>query len=253
MIIQYCSDLHLEFSQNKKFITKYPLIPRGEILLLAGDIVPFALMNEQDDFFDFLADNFEQTYWVPGNHEYYHADIAHRSNTVNEAIRSNVFLVNNRVVQLQKVQLIFSSLWSAISPINYLSIQNRMSDFSAITYNGKNFTPDNYNQLHQQCINFITEALTNKVATPTIVVTHHIPTYLNYPTKYKKDGLNEAFAVELHDLIEQSTIDYWLYGHHHFNTPDFFIGKTKLLTNQLGYIKYKENVGFRNDAVIELV
>lgn len=253
MTIQYCSDLHLEFSQNKKFIAKYPLVPKGDLLLLAGDIVPFAVIKEQDDFFNYIADNFEQTYWLPGNHEYYHSDITNKGGTIKEAIRSNVFLVNNNTVQLKEVQLIFSTLWSAISPANYVSMQNRMADFSTIQYNREKFTPHNYNEQHQQGKNFIVQALTNNTTVPTIVVTHHIPTFLNYPVKYKRDILNEAFAVELHDLIEQSNIDYWLYGHHHFNTPDFFIGKTQLLTNQLGYIKYRENGGFKNDAVIQLL
>lgn len=252
MTIQYCSDLHLEFSLNKKFIAKYPIIPKGEVLLMAGDIVPFAVMDEHHDFFNYLADNFEQTYWVPGNHEYYHTDIANKSGSIKEAIKTNVFLVNNVEVQLQKLRFIFSTLWSSISPVNYITIQNRMADFSAIQNKGAKFTPENYNQLHLQCKNFIVQALSNNSSTPAMVITHHIPTFLNYPVKYKRDALNEAFAVELHDFIEQSNIDYWLYGHHHFNTPAFTIGKTTLLTNQLGYIKYKENTGFKNDAVIEL-
>jgi len=36
--------------------------------------------------------------------------------------------------------------------------------------------------------------------------------------------LNEAFAVELFELIEDSGPDYWIYGHHHNNIPDFSIG-----------------------------
>lgn len=252
MIIQYCSDLHLEFSQNKKFIAKYPLMPRGDILLLAGDIVPFTEIEEQADFFNYIADNFERTYWVPGNHEYYHSNILYRSGTIKEAIRSNVFLVNNYTVQLKNLRLIFSTLWSNLSPVNYLTVQNRMADFSAIQHNGQKFTPYNYNDLHQQCKEFIVHSLATKTAAATIVVTHHIPTFLNYPAKYKRDVLNEAFAVELHDLIEASSIDYWVYGHHHVNTPAFLIGKTQLLTNQLGYIKYKENIGFKNNAAIEL-
>jgi len=37
MKIQYCSDLHLEFWDNEFFLKHNPLIPCGEILLLAGD------------------------------------------------------------------------------------------------------------------------------------------------------------------------------------------------------------------------
>ncbi len=252
MTIQYCSDLHLEFLQNNKFLKKHPLKPSGEVLVLAGDIVPFALIEEQRDFFDWLADNFETTYWVPGNHEYYHWDISFRSGVIKEAIRSNVFLINNQIIQTDKLRLIFSTLWSEISPGAGFLIQKRMADFSAINFKGNLFTPDDYNHLHIQCREFITQALTMPVNTSTIVITHHVPTFLHYPAKYKRDILNEAFATELHELIEQSPIDYWLYGHHHFNTPPFNIGKAKLITNQLGYIKYKENIGFKNDAVIEI-
>lgn len=251
MTIQYCSDLHLDFSLNKKFIAKYPITPKGEVLLLAGDIVPFAVMDDHNDFFNYLADNFEQTYWVPGNHEYYHTDISNKSGTIKEAIRTNVFLVNNIEVQWQKLRFIFSTLWSSISPANYITIQNRLADFRSIQNKGEKFSPGNYNQLHLQCKKFIVEALSNNSRSPAMVVTHHIPTFLNYPAKYKRDILNEAFAVELHDFIKQSNVDYWVYGHHHFNTPAFTIGKTTLLTNQLGYIKYKENAGFKNDAVFE--
>ena len=83
-----------------------------------------------------------------------------------------------------------------------------------------------------------------------MVITHHLPTYLNYPAKYKKDTLNVAFATELKEIIEGANINYWQYGHHHVNTPAFNIGKTRLITNQLGYIKFKENINFKNDAVI---
>ena len=33
--------------------------------------------------------------------------------------------------------------------------------------------------------------------------------------------LNEAFAVELADMIEVSGVDYWIYGHHHLAIPEF--------------------------------
>lgn len=68
-------------------------------------------------------------------------------------------------------------------------------------------------------------------------VTHHVPTELNYPEMYKGSELNDAFVVELFDLIESSSADYWLYGHHHRIIPEFTIGKTKLITNQMGYVQ----------------
>ena len=85
-----------------------------------------------------------------------------------------------------------------------------------------------------------------------VVFSHHCPTFLNYPPKYKGDALNEAFATELFDFIETSNISFWGYGHHHFNVPDFYIGNTRLTTNQLGYLQYQENDLFENEKCIEL-
>lgn len=250
MKIQYASDLHLEFRQNKEFIKANPLVPNGDVLVLAGDIVPFAIMDKFKDFFSYLSDNFQTTYWVPGNHEYYQFDAATKSGVLFENIKNNVFLINNSSVLHQDTKLIFSTLWSSISPANQWHIERGLSDFQVIKYNGFRFSAEWYNQLHNDSLSFITQEIQQINAGKTIVVTHHVPTFLNYPKQYKGDVLNEAFAVELFDIIESSSIDYWIYGHHHSNTPDFKIGNTCLLTNQLGYVQQNENQLFSQNKTI---
>ena len=252
MKIQYASDLHLEFRQNKEFIKANPLAPNGDVLVLAGDIVPFAIMDKFKDFFSYVSDNFQTTYWVPGNHEYYQFDAATKSGVLFENIKSNVFLINNSSVLHQDTKLIFSTLWSNISPANQWHIERGLSDFQVIKYNGFRLSAEWYNQLHNDSLSFITQEIQQINAGKTIVITHHVPTFLNYPKQYKGDVLNEAFAVELFDIIESSSIDYWIYGHHHSNTPDFKIGNTSLLTNQLGYVQQKENQLFSQNKVIIL-
>ncbi len=248
--LQYASDLHLEFPANKEFLKQHPLQPVGDVLVLAGDIVPFAVMDKHQDFFSFLADNFKTTYWLPGNHEYYHVDIAEKSGVLNEAIRSNVFWVNNTSVLHEHVKLVFSTLWSRISPGYQWQIERSLSDFHVIKHKGYRFSAEQYNQLHAESLAFVQNELINNQNGQTAVFTHHCPTFLNYPEQYKGDILNEAFAVELHDLIEASEIASWVYGHHHTNTPEFTIGNTKLITNQLGYVQRNEHRLFELNKVI---
>ncbi len=252
MTIQYASDLHLEFPENKEFLKANPMKPKGDVLILAGDIVPFTVMDKYDDFFNYISNNFQTTYWIPGNHEYYYFDIANKSGILNEKIRSNVFLVNYQVVTHDNINIILCSLWSKINLVNKWQIERGMSDFHVIKHNGDRFSAEHFNQLHAQSLEFLKDALHHNYTDKSVVATHHVPTLLNYPEKYKDDVLNEAFAVELFDLIEAKGPDYWIYGHSHSNTTDFEIGKTHLRTNQLGYVKYNEQNGYQNERIIKL-
>jgi predicted phosphohydrolase len=254
MKIQYCSDLHLEFQENFEYLKRNPIKPVGDILILAGDILPLKLKDKAKyaDFFDYLSNNFKIAYWIPGNHEYYHSDISKISSQQFDYIRSNVLIVNNVAVLHGDVRILLTTLWTKISPNISFQIEQGMSDFRVITNNGDSFTTDHYNILHNQNIRFLEEELNGDDKIKTVVATHHVPTFLNYPEKYKGDALNEAFAVELFSLIENSDIDHWIFGHHHQNIPEFNIGNTKMVTNQLGYVNYGEDVGYRRDAVVEL-
>jgi predicted phosphohydrolase len=224
----------------------------GDVLVLAGDIVPFSVIDKHQDFFSYVSDNFETTYWIPGNHEYYRFDIAEKSGVIYEKIRSNLFLVNNTAVVHENTKLIFSTLWSKISAGHQWQIERRMNDFHQIKNKGFRFSAEAYNQLHEESLAFIQKDLKSVKDEKVAVFTHHCPTFLNYPEQFKGDLLNEAFAVELFDMIETSNIDYWVYGHHHSNIPEFNIGNTKLITNQLGYVQQNEHRLFESNKCIEL-
>ena len=252
MIFQYASDLHVEFPKNKKTFERRSLVPIGEVLILAGDIMPFIEMDNHKDFFNYLSDHFKTTYWIPGNHEYYGFDVATKHGQLQEAIRPNLFLINNDTVIIDDKQLIFSTMWTHIGPVNAWAIQRRMNDFFQIKFQGKKLTAADYNFLHAEAMAFLGPAIAAKNDFKKIVVTHHVPTLLNYPNKYKNDVIQEGFAVELFDLIAPANISQWIYGHHHYNTLPFQIGGTQLLTNQLGYVQYNEHKWFKKEAIFEV-
>jgi hypothetical protein len=85
-----------------------------------------------------------------------------------------------------------------------------------------------------------------------MVISHHCPSFLNYPKKHQNDPINACFASNLDDFIQKTAPNAWIFGHHHSNIPPFLIGKTMLYTNQLGYVKFKEGAGFNRSASITI-
>jgi len=253
MTFQYASDLHLEFPENYDYLKKFPIQSKADILILAGDIVTFSQIEKRMDFFNYVSDNFEQVYWIPGNHEYYYGDIVRCSGPHLEQIKNNVQLVNNITIKATDYDLIFSTMWSHISPPNERQIFDGMSDFYVIRNNGQVFRPADYNKLHQESLDFIQDEISNENGQQKIVVTHHVPTLMNYPSRFLGSILNEAFAVELTEMIEKHNPLYWIYGHHHQNTLPFKIGKTIMSTNQLGYVSSGEHTNFSSAKLLEIL
>ena len=104
-----------------------------------------------------------------------------------------------------------------------------------------------FNELHRESLEFLRTELAKDSVARTIVVSHHVPTLKNYPIQYAGNALNEAFVSEQSALIEESKPAWWIYGHHHSLVPPFRIGKTTLLTNQLGYVQNNEHHFFEPD------
>lgn len=250
MKIQICSDLHLEFLVNREWLNEHPLKAAGEILLIAGDTFHLDKDYRQLEFIKWAADQFEQVFLIPGNHEYYGGyEVATALEPSEEFIYPNVRMINNKTINYRGIQLIFTTLWSHIRHNTYL-IQRRMNDFHLIRFRGEPLSIAQFNSLHEVAFSFLEKAL--KKTGPYIVITHHLPSNLCTIPAFKESVLNEAFCVEKTNFIKREQIDYWVYGHSHRNKPDFEIGSTTMVTNQLGYISLNEQRFFDPAKVINL-
>lgn len=254
MKIQYASDLHLEFGANSVYIKNKPLIPIGDVLVLAGDI---GYLNDdlyfKHPFWDWASYNFEQVIVIPGNHELYkYFDINELHEDWNLQIRGNVRCVYNSIINLDTdTDLIASTLWSEIRDGDACYTERCVSDFHRIRHGECRLTWERFNDEHRRCREFIERSVQNSSAENLIVATHHVPSFQLMADEFTDSPINGAFTFELGRLIANSRIKYWIYGHSHRNI-DKVIGNTRCVCNQLGYVSHGEHHTFRSDAVIEI-
>ena len=242
MKIQYASDLHLEFHENSRWLRDNPLIPVGDILVLAGDIGYLGdEMYSKHPFWSWCADSYEHTLIVPGNHELYkYFDINNFAEGWSEEIRTNVKAVYNMVVCVDNIDFILSTLWAKIHPADAYFVENGVTDFRRIRNGEFRLSWDRFNEEHERCVDFIKRSIEQSTSPQRIVVTHHAPSFGLMAEEFKGSRINGAFVADLDMLIEAMPIDYWIYGHTHRNIESEIDG-TKIISNQLGYVFANEN------------
>lgn len=255
MKIQYMSDLHLEFWENSRYLKHNELPVTGDVLVLAGDI--FYLKDSiapLTNFWKWASQNYRQVLIVPGNHEFYnYCDIMDRGLQWNWMFKENVGYYQNQVVRIDDTDFILSTLWSKINPADEYFVWKGMNDFRQIKFNGRLLNTEDVVQMHDFCIDFIKKSIAESTAKHIVVVTHHLPTLGVVAPCHKGSVLNSAFASEYGNLIADSRIDAWIYGHSHANV-DIEIGQSKVICNQMGYVVCGEHLknGFNPEKFIEI-
>ena len=254
MKVQYASALHIEFYDNSVFLARGPFKVAGDVLVLAGDTLPLKEFDayKQHRFFDWCSRNYRETFLIPGNHEYYHDDIARYPDSWERKLRDNVTMFENRSVVVDDTEFILSTLWSHILMRNWPKIKKSMSDFTLIRSDGGSFTATAYNELHKRDLAFVMKAIEESKVAHKVVVTHHVPSRLLVASEFKGSSLESGFTVDLTGYIETSGVDLWVYGHSH-RSIDRQIGKTLVVSNQVGYVAYGEyRSGFKGDRFVDL-
>jgi len=207
---KFISDLHLERKLKHVLFKKEQL---GGILLLAGDIgSPFK--KSYWDFLQYTSDNFDKVYFITGNHEYWNSkkytmtDVDMMIEDKTENLK-NVQFLNNDVDFINGYKIVGSTLWSYT--------HNHKSFNYKYTYMDDNtkLNVKEHNKLFLNNLRWIYSQLDNNhIITPTIMLTHHIPSMSFTKIDSKYIPYKSLFASDLDHLI-QYPVKSWIFGHTH--------------------------------------
>lgn len=257
MKIQIASDIHLEFPQNRKWLSENPLVPQAELLILAGDTVPYVYANWAEDFYDNINRNFDQVFSIFGNHEFYRGEINSAYPNYQENITENIIQLNNKSILFQDIRLIFSTLWTDVPLKLRPEVQELMNDYRLIKKRTLfkelvNIQVEDMVNYYQQSLDFLVSEIEKYHNQKTVVVTHHVPVYELLPARFMESALKYSYGNDLSDLIiNNPQICLWIYGHcHTFDQRK--IGETTLIRNPLGYVSKKQQHDFDREKIIEI-
>ena len=224
-ILQYCSDLHLEYRDT------YPKIEiAGKYLALLGDIGS-PLKKNYSNFLKYCSDNFETVYLLSGNHEYHNSSKVSMEtidNKIEKIVSTlpNIKFMNNTSCNLytpfNKYKIISTTLWSKI----YKSHDLVKKDNTHIFNKGIKLNSALYNELHDKSTSFIQKEIKKCIKTgqKAILFTHHLPSFDMIDEKYReKSKYSDRYASDLNYLIKDPIVVI-LSGHSHQVTE-----KTKYL------------------------
>ena len=198
MKLHILNDPHIEFEDFA------PPITDADVVILAGDIGVGmgGLQWAQKRFPD------RPVIYVPGNHEFYHHDIALIDELQTQAL-DHIHVLNDDSVIIGGVRFLGSILWTDFTPFGeadkFFAIQaarQRMTDFSIIQNQGQPFTPEDAIRLHTASRDWLSAMLAESFDGKTVVVTHHAPSSQSVHPRYARDLLTPAFANNLEDLME---------------------------------------------------
>lgn len=290
--IQYVSDIHLETHHNtSKAIFEKILKPSAPYLALCGDIgYPGAQLYEP--FLKYCSENFEQVFYIAGNHEYYNDSRAikylktkqfiERSVSEEELRRislkvpretpdsrntkiremcsqfSNIHFLDKETFNIPGTNIIVvgCTLWSKLNmnPYEY----HRFNDFNMICVDKDTIlTPRVYDKWFEEHLEFIAETLPRlheeSPDAKIIVLTHHCPTYEVIVDKYRLDDKNNMNSFFANDdLIAPFGKNVKLWICGHTHGCNTINVDGTIVTTNTFGYEWETIEGFKPDAIIEI-
>lgn len=255
------SDMHTEMGAPDSL----PL-PEHDVTVLAGDIgTSFEALEQAAR----LRDNgsFSKTIvQVAGNHEYW-GQVPFNTNTDAMRLRAKQlgihFLQNEKfVLEDGERKLIFlgGTLWTNFAlygnPLMFMNAApDIMGDYRyTLEEAGLTLSSRTVRNEHDQTFDFIRRALLEKRGESDVVliVSHHAPSEKSCSDPRFVDHYTNAFyASDLEHLMSMPAgPDYWFHGHVH-NSNDYTVGKTRVITNPMGYPQYR-NPKWNANLILEV-
>jgi predicted phosphodiesterase len=247
MKLHILNDLHIEFED---FV---PPATDADVVVLAGDIgvgvegLRWAETRYPD----------RSVIYVPGNHEFYHHDIALIEELKLEA-PDNIHVLNDDRVVIDGVRFLGSILWTDFALFGEVdkffamqTARQQMTDFSIIQNHGQPFTPEDAIKLHEASRDWLAVMLAEPFAGKTVVVTHHAPSSQSVHPRYARNLLTPAFASNLENLMDGNRAALWIHGHTH-DSFDYEIYETRVVCNPRGYSPVELNPDFQPGLVVEV-
>jgi predicted phosphodiesterase len=233
-IITY-SDLHLEFGSGWML----PPDASGDVMILAGDIIT---LRDYDPLDQLLQKWKKPVLYATGNHEYY---TQRPMNEEDERFRAwlkakhpHVKLLLDEEVSIGGVNFFGGTMWTDFNGGDVRAMetaQDQMNDFRLIRNPDQTrFSPADAVALHTNFASKLLNWLGKDLNGPRVVISHNAPV-INLNSKYKGGPLTPAFnSLDMMEIIETHQPALWVYGHTH-ECDDQTIGRTRIISNQLGY------------------
>ncbi|GAB6067106.1 metallophosphoesterase family protein [Methylothermus subterraneus] len=241
MRIQYFSDLHLEFGDFQ-----LPEVD-ADVVVAAGDIgIGLQGLN-------WLARLGREVVYVAGNHEFYaheHGSLLARLEQA--AAGSRVHFLENQSRIIGGVRFLGCTLWTDLGggEEDVSALEDLVNDFRKIRFGNENYSLAQYTRLHRRSRAWLEENLKTPFSGPTVVVTHHAPTFWSWDGR-PSALMRLAYCSDLRELMYEYEIALWFHGHTHA-VWDYRCAGTRVLCNPRGYHGYKLVEDFRPDRLAVL-
>ncbi|MCU0258693.1 MAG: metallophosphoesterase [Solirubrobacteraceae bacterium] len=240
MRLRILSDLHVESAPFE------PPPADADVVVLAGDVHngEAALHWARAAFPD------RPIVQVAGNHEFYDGAYDEVLARMRAAARElGIHFLENDAAVIGGVRFLGCTLWTdyrlfedgargqRLSQQAAMEANRRLfADYFAIAVDGpqgrRRFEPADSVRLHEASRAWLAERLGERFDGPTVVVTHHLPSWRSVHPQFARWVTNAGFASDVDALVGRAGL--WIHGHTH-TTQSYAIGTARVACNPRGY------------------